>query len=61
MCHRPLPSALCTPPNTLPFLSAGYAIPSPLKGHPAFAQLPFPAPGDFSEVYCSHEVWVKGS
>lgn len=31
MCHRPLPSALCTAPNTLPFLSAGYAIPSPQR------------------------------
>lgn len=33
----------------------------PQEGHPALAQLPFPAHGDSSEVYCSYEVWVKGS
>ena len=54
------PSALCPAPNALPFLQAGCVSPPPRQS-PSFSTAPFPAPGDSSEVHCSHEVWVKGS
>lgn len=43
VCHQPLPSALCTAPNTLPFLSAGYAS-HPPGGSPSLSTAPISCP-----------------
>lgn len=61
MCHQPSPVPFALPPT--PCLSFRGRICNLIsqEGHPALAQLPFPASGDSSEVYCSCEVWVKGS
>lgn len=53
VCHQPL-----LMPFALPTTLSRICSPIPQEDHPG---LPFPAPGDFSEVYCSHGVWVKGS
>lgn len=60
MCHQPSQCPLHCPQHpAFPFSRICNLISQ--EGHPALAQLPFPASGDSSEVYCSREVWVKGS